>query len=117
MAAAVHTLQISQGASYVRTLTIYAPGEPNTPIDLTGATVKAEVREAHKKPLVAAFSCEIVDPPAEGKVTFGLSPEQTAALSVNKRYRWDIFIRYAGGVVDKLIEGEVIVDPYITQNP
>lgn len=116
MAAAVHNLEIPQGASYSRTLTIFA-GTPEEPVDLTGATFKAEIREAHKKPLAAEFACVIDADPTTGVVTFSLTKEQTAALNINKRYRWDIYFIDSTGVVERLIEGEVKVSPSISKLP
>ena len=122
MNAALYNLEISRGADFDFTLRILDSFDE--PVSFTGsATFKAEIREAHRKPLAATFAFETLTGAgsstvnatlAAGDVRFILTDTQTKALDVNKKYEWDFFWTDPAGAVTKLIEGAVTVDPNIT---
>jgi hypothetical protein len=73
-------LIILQGSDFQRTLTV-SDVETNAPIDLTGATVEAKVRDnfGTTSNVLATFTAAITDAP-NGQATISLTAAQTAAL-------------------------------------
>ena len=111
MSAAQYDLSIPKGADFNFTLRILDAFDD--PVALTGGNTafKAEIREAHRKPLAAAFTITAI---GDGQLRFALTDEQTITLDVNKQYKWDFFWTNVSGVVDKLLSGNVTVEPNIS---
>jgi hypothetical protein len=74
------------------------------PINFTGSSFIAEIREEHKKPLVAAFTITYV---GDGTLKFVLTDDQTKLLSPSRQYKWDFFWTDSLGTVTKLLYGTV----------
>ena len=109
MSAAKHDLVIPRGEDYNFTLRILdSLDEPAAFGDTFG---KAEIREADRKPLAAAFTITSL---GDGTLKFALTDTQTLTLDVNKRYKWDFFWFDAGGLRHKLLYGDVTVSANIT---
>jgi hypothetical protein len=113
MSAAKRNLTIERGSSKSFTLRI---------VDVFGDTVtvsggstahKAEIREAHRKPLVAAFTVAPVDGSA-GTVRFTLSSADSLTLDVARKYQWDYFFTDTLGARKRLLYGDVKVEPNIS---
>lgn len=111
MSAAQYDLSIPKGADFNFTLRILDAFDD--PVALTGGNTafKAEIREAHKKPLAAAFTITAI---GDGQLRFALTNEQTITLDVNKQYKWDFFWTDTYGTVDKLLYGDVTVEHNIS---
>lgn len=109
MSAARRNLTIERGAEKSFVLQIKNPN--GTVVDLTGSTFFAQIREEHRKPLVAEFTTQ-VDTTTD-TVAFRLDGAATLALDVSKRYRWDAFWR-VGSTNRRILFGDVIVAPNIT---
>jgi hypothetical protein len=112
MSAAKRDLTIERGSSKSFTLRI---------VDVFGDTVavgspsthKAEIREAHRKPLVAAFTvAPVADTP--GTVRFTLDGDDSLALDVARQYQWDYFFTDTAGTRKRLLYGNVTVEPNIS---
>lgn len=118
MSAAQYNLNIARGEDFSFTLRITDPFD--TPINLTegGQQFRAEIREAHKKPLAVALTVTYYNPEDSGVDTgtllFSLSHTQTLSLDVSKNYLWDFFWTDGGGAVHKLLYGKVKIDANIT---
>lgn len=112
MSAAQRNLNIERGAA--KSFTLQIKTAAGVAVDITGSTFKAEIREAHRKPLVAAFTCSIVAPASNGTILCNLADDQTSNLDVSKRYKWDLFWRNSGGTNRRLLYGDVVVQPNIT---
>ena len=101
MSAANYNLSIACGEDFsftLRVLTAY-----DDPINFNGSTYIAEIREEHKKPLVAAFT---VTEEGDGTLKFVLTNDQTKLLSPSKQYKWDFFWTQSGATT-KLLYGTV----------
>lgn len=122
MSAAKYDLVIAKGEDYNFTLRILdsldepvpflAYGPPTNPV-----YGKAEIREADRKPLAAAFTIGSVaggTTPTDGTLKFSLTSAQTLALDVNKRYKWDFFWFDTLSKRHMLIAGDVDIVPSIT---
>jgi hypothetical protein len=112
MSAAKRNLTIERGSAKSFTLRI---------VDVFGDPVavgspsehKAEIREAHRKPLVASFTIAPVEG-TTGTVRFTLSSEDSAALDVTRNYQWDYFFTDTSGARKRLLYGDVKVEPNIS---
>ena len=109
MSAAKHDLVIPRGEDYNFTLRIL--DSLDEPVAFGATLGKAEIREADRKPLAAAFTITSL---GDGTLKFVLTDTQTLALDVNKRYKWDFFWFDAAGVTHKLLYGDVTVAANIT---
>lgn len=91
--------------------------DDGTPMDLTGYTVKAEMREAPSldSPLIVAFSVSIPTP-ANGQVTLSLTDIQTAALGSYSKAYYDIMLTDPSGIDETYVEGTVAIKDSVTSN-
>lgn len=108
MSAAKYDLTIPKGGDYSFTLRVL--DSLDVPLIFTWPYGKAEVREADRKPLAAAF---IITSLGDGTLKFVLTSNQTLALDSNKRYKWDFFL-YNGTAKTRLLYGNVDAVPNIT---
>ena len=104
MSAANYDLSIACGEDFSFTLRVLNAFDD--PIDFTGSTFIAEIREEHKKPLVAAFTITSVLNES-GTLKFSLTDDQTKLLSPTRQYKWDFFWTASDGKVTKLLYGTV----------
>ena len=101
MSAAQYDLSIACGEDFNFTLRVLDAFDD--PIDFSGSNYIAEIREEHKKPLVAAFTITSL---GDGTLKFVLTDTQTKLLSTTRQYKWDFFWTKAG-VTTKLLYGKV----------
>jgi hypothetical protein len=101
MSAANYNLSIACGEDFNFTLRVLDAYDD--PIDFSGSTYIAEIREEHKKPLVAAFT---ITEEGGGTIKFSLTDDQTKLLSPTRQYKWDFFWTLSG-VTTKLLYGTV----------
>jgi hypothetical protein len=122
MSAAKYDLTIPKGEDYNFTLRILdsldVPVTFSAYVSATSPVYgKAEIREADRKPLAAAFTVGSVagsTTPTDGTLKFSLTDTQTLALDTNKRYKWDFFWFDSAGNRFKLLYGDVKVDANIS---
>ena len=101
MSAAQYDLSIACGEDFNFTLRVLDAFDD--PIDFVGSDFIAEIREEHKKPLVAAFTITSL---GDGTLKFVLTDTQTKLLSTTRQYKWDFFWTQSG-VTTKLLYGKV----------
>lgn len=113
MSAAKRDLTIERGAAKVFTLRIVDKfGEP---VALGAPSVfKAEIREAHRKPLVASFTVDPISATPDGTLRFTLSSADSLLLDVARVYQWDFYWTDTVGVRRRLLYGAIKVEPNIT---
>ena len=109
MSAAKYDLTIPKGEDYSFTLRIL--DSLDVPVTLNSPYGKAEIREADRKPLAAAFTITSL---GDGTLKFVLTDTQTLTLDVNKRYKWDFFWFDSTALRHKLLYGDVDVVANIT---
>ena len=90
-----------------------------TPVDLTGATAKMEVRSDTAIGVVLELSTAngriTIDGP-NGVLTLRVAAADTAALSlVDFPARYDLLLTYADTTVDRILEGLVRLNPAVTE--
>jgi hypothetical protein len=101
VSAANYDLSISCGEDFNFTLRVLDAFDD--PINFTGSSYVAEIREEHKRPLIAAFTITSL---GDGTLKFELSDTQTKSLSPTRKYKWDFFWTQSG-VTTKLLYGSV----------
>ena len=101
MSAPQYDLSISCGEDFNFTLRVLDAFDD--PVNFGGSTFIAEIREEHKKPLIAAFT---ITSEGNGTLKFVLTDTQTKLISPTRKYKWDFFWTKAG-VTTKLLYGSV----------
>lgn len=104
------TAPIEQGADYTLVVTASVGG---LPMNLTGYTVKAQLRKKFDATEYTDFDA-VIFAPIEGKVSISLSATVTAALAPTN-YVYDCILTSADGKVIRLIEGRAYVTPEVTR--
>lgn len=124
MAAAKLNITIEQGATFFRTVTV--KDSAGDPIDITGWTLRGQVRESQSADTpLASFVCAILDQITNtGEATFSLSATVTAAMPEatyikpslkNSLYLYDLEVEKPGGEVIRLLQGVVTFVPEVTK--
>lgn len=106
MAAGTHNITIEKRATFSTTLTI--KNEDNSAFNLTGATLSSQIRKDYSNALQANFTITVVGEASQGVITFSLTKDQTAALSLAPS-SYDIFVDNADGTTDKILKGSVTI--------
>lgn len=103
-------LSIDQGASFASTVTVEGPN--GLLFDLTGYSVRGQIRKSYTSTTAVNFTAGITSP-AAGEINISLSASTTATLKPG-RYQFDIEI-VNGALVQRVIEGQVEVNPRVTR--
>ena len=116
MTAGIYNFTIDQGAQYNTTI-VYEDSNGN-PIDLTGYTASMQLREQAVSPNPAALTLTspsggIVITPLTGTLAITMTTAQTNDLSA-RFYVYDLELT-VGGVVSRLIQGQITVSAQVTQ--
>jgi len=112
--ATVKNLVIDQGTTFSLTITI-ADANGNE-IDLTGYTLRAQLRKSYGATSFTAFTVAANDN-ATGELTISLTDTQTSALKAG-RYVYDVEIVEPSGdgsIVTRVLEGIITVTPEVTR--
>lgn len=109
--AAITNFYIDAGASFGAIIT--CNGSDGNPLNLTGYTVKSQIRKSYASPTAYNFNATIFAATA-GKVRVALTPDQSSAIKAG-RYMYDVEITSPIGEKARVSEGIIIVTPEITQ--
>jgi len=110
MAAAVYNITIDAQADFGRAFEV---SESGVPIDITGYTFAAQIREHFHSTTHTSFTTAITNA-ALGLFNISLTDTQTAALVTGKQY-YDIVMTDAGGNKQRLLQGDALVAWGITR--
>lgn len=102
-------LVIPQGATFTTTFTWKIDG---TPVNLTGYTGAAKIRDTFDGSVLASFTVSLGG--SAGTVTCSLSALTTGGLSAPAQGVWDLELT-SGSTVRRLLAGNVRVTPQVTQ--
>ena len=114
MAAADANLLIEQGSTFEIAIKIFASDD--TPRDLTGLTVNAQLRRNYNSRQAVDFTVEIITP-TDGEFKLKLTANQTQALRPG-RYVYDVEVvddTVAPIVVARALQGIARVTPEVTR--
>lgn len=108
MGAGTHNITIEKRATFSTTLTI--KNDDGTPFNLTATTIKSQIRKDYSNALQADFLIQVIGDASQGVITFSLTKDQTAALSLAPS-SYDIFVDKAGPpeTSEKIIKGSVTI--------
>lgn len=116
MSAGVYKLKIEQGETFNPVLTW--KDETGTAVNVTGYTARMQIRKTAE---ASAFLLEcttengrIALGGAAGTITFSVSAADTAALP-SGTFRYDLELISGGGIVTKLLKGDVVVAQEVTR--
>lgn len=109
--ATISNLFIDQGANYSNIITVAA--NTGSPLNLTGYTVKSQMRKSYTSSTFYNFTASVYDVD-NGKIRLELTAAQSQAI-VPGRYLYDVEITSGAGNKTRVVEGIVTVSPEITQ--
>ena len=112
--ATIKNLVIDQGTTFSLTVTV---SDANVnPLNLTGYTVRAQMRKSYGATSYTAFAVIVGSPPTAGEVIISLTAAQTTGLKAG-RYVYDIEIVSPApdSVVSRVLEGIVTITPEVTR--
>lgn len=109
-------ISLYQGDSFdmkLRLRSMDSLGQPSNPIDLTGATAIAQIRDtAAASSVLTSFTITIPTSTEVGMVYLSLSPTQTASLTKGV---YDLQITFADNSVRTLLAGSITVTPDVSR--
>lgn len=109
---AIHDINIQQGATFAKTLTI--TDDADVAVDISTDTFRGQVRKKHTSTdIEATFTMTITDG-TNGVVAWSLTDTQTAAMG-NGRFVYDLEWVKADGNVVRLLEGVADTTPEVTR--
>jgi hypothetical protein len=107
--ASIADLYIDAGTSYSTVINV--TGDDGFPLDMENLEIKAQLRRHNYSATAIDFITQIVGP---GQITLNL-PAETTELLKNSRYLYDVIITDPNGVVTRVVEGIVFVNPQVTK--
>ena len=110
--AAIANLYIDQGSTCSTSVNVKDIDE--SAFDLTNHTAAGQVRKSYSSSTATDFTITIADPPSNGQLDCSLTATQTAALEEG-RYVYDIEVTNDTGVVTRVIEGIITINPNVTK--
>ena len=109
--ATISNLFVDAGSSYSNIITVAS--NTGAPLNLTGYTVKSQLRKSYQSSVAYNFNASVLTPTA-GQVRLELTPVQSEAIPPG-RYLYDVEITAPTGSRTRVVEGVVTVTPQITQ--
>jgi len=109
--AIVSNLTVDQGATFNAQIDI--TDDSGNAQNLTGYSVAGQIRKTYDSTTFTAFSASVSNATG-GTITISLTSTQTNALAAG-RYVYDVEITSGGGVVTRVLEGQVEVTPGVTR--
>jgi hypothetical protein len=108
----VNNLVINSGSDFSQSFAL--EGINNSPLNLTGYQVNAQMRKWAGSSTSITFTTSIEFPSTEGKILISLSSEETLDIKPG-RYVYDVLITDSFGQKNKVIEGMVLVREGVTR--
>jgi len=113
MAAGKYNMLVQQGATYNQSITLKS--STGTPINITGCTVAAQIREQYSDATPVATFTTNIPVGTDGVIQISLTPTETSAITIEKGV-YDIEITYPGGTKDRILQGNVVISKEVTRN-
>lgn len=111
--ATIGNLFVDAGSDYSDVITVMSVG--GAPLDLTGHTVKSQMRKSYNSSQAFDFTANIITP-QQGRITLSLTAAQSELIPAG-RWLYDVEITNTSTLARKrVVEGIVTVTPQITQS-
>jgi len=104
-------LYIDQGSTFTSTVTVEDAND--NLVNITDYTARGQIRKSYTASTATNFTTLITDA-TNGKFTISLTRTQTGALKAG-RYVYDVEVISPTGVVTRVVEGQVTINPRVTQ--
>ena len=111
MAAGKYNFTLEQGTTFSREITVQDSGSA---MNLTGYTPRMQMRSTHDSSTIALTFTASVSNAAQGKIQLSATDSATSAVEEGI-YVYDLEIESAGGVVTRLMQGQITVTPEVTR--
>ena len=108
----VNNLVINSGSDFSQSFTL--EGTNNSPFNLTGYEVDAQMRKWSGSSTAITFTTYIEFPSTSGRILISLSSEDTVNIRPG-RYVYDVMIADSVGIKNRVIEGMVLVREGVTR--
>ena len=108
----VNNLVINSGSDFSQSFNL--EGSDNSPLNLTGYQVDAQMRKWSGSSVAITFTATIELPSTQGKILISLSSEDTTNIKPG-RYIYDVVITDSLGIKNRVIEGMVLVREGVTR--
>ena len=109
--AIVSNLTVDQGTTFSANVDV--SDDSGNAQNLTGYSVAGQIRKSYDSSGYTAFTAAITNA-AQGTINISLAPTVTNGLTAG-RYVYDVEITSGGGVVTRVLEGQVEVTPGVTR--
>ena len=109
--AIVSNLTVDQGTTFSANVDV--SDESGNAQNLTGYSVAGQIRKSYDSSGYTAFTAAITNA-AQGTINISLAPTVTNGLTAG-RYVYDVEVTSGGGVVTRVLEGQVEVTPGVTR--
>lgn len=109
--AIVSNLTVDQGATFNAQIDV--SDDSGNSQNLTGYSVAGQIRKTYDSTTYTAFTASVSNATG-GTIAISLTATQTNALKAG-RYVYDVEITSSGGVVTRVLEGQVEVTPGVTR--
>ena len=108
--AVANNLYLDQGSDY--SILIDLQEVNGRAINLTGATVRSQMRKSFGSSLAYSFLAEVIEP-LSGRIRLSLTSIDSSVITPG-RYVYDIDVTFSNGRTRKVREGLVLVEPEVT---
>ena len=106
-------LPIDQGTSFSSVINV--SGADGLPYNLTGYTVRGQIRKNYTSSTAVSFAASVVAPATDGKIQLTLTSTQTAAMKPG-RYVFDVeIVETATSAISRVVQGQVEINPRVTR--
>lgn len=109
----VNNLVINSGSDFSQSFTL-EDSHNNSPLNLTGYQVNAQMRKWAGSSTSITFTTSIEFPSTSGRILISLSSEETLSIKPG-RYVYDILITDSFNIKNRVIEGMVLVREGVTR--
>ena len=106
-----YSLLIYRGDSYKWQFKLWSDTAKTVPVDLTGVTVKSEIRDKPGGNLLGALTCVVTMP---NIIDASMTATDTAALATSGV--WDLQLTYTDGDVSTVLSGTATVTMDVTDS-
>ena len=105
-------ITIDQGSDFASTVSIV--DAEDSPINLTGYTFRGQIKKTYTSTTKVDFTITSNDP-STGNILLALTAATTDSMK-SGRYLYDVEVISSGGIVTRVIEGQVYVNPSVTRD-
>ena len=112
MAVYVSNLVVNAGSDFSQVFTLQSASS-NSALDLTGYSVKSQMRKHAGATGVTTFTASVFDA-THGKIRIGLTTSSTLSLKPG-RYVYDVVVTDTSNTVTRVVEGMVLVREGVTR--